>query len=127
MDCDTTILVAMVVGWTTPSRLQRQILSIPREVILTLQQTELVTCRVAKWAFLRAESSASTDSEQAMMSVVAQQLVSIAIETDQYSFQLYSSGVFIASCDTRLDLGVLAVGHRSEAGTDYRKVKNSWG
>ena len=49
--------VAMVVGWTTPSRLQRQILSVPREVTFTPQQTEFITCRVAKWAFLRAESS----------------------------------------------------------------------
>ena len=48
--------VAMVVGWTTHSRLQRQILSVTREVTLTPQQTELVTCRVAKWAFLRARS-----------------------------------------------------------------------
>ena len=53
----------------------------------------------------------STDRVQAMMSAVAQQPVSIAIETDQYSFQLYSSGVFTVSCDTRLDHGVLAVGH----------------
>ena len=69
----------------------------------------------------------STDSEHAMMSAVAQQPVSIAIEADQYSFQLYSSGVFIASRDMRLDHGVLTVGHGSEAGTVYRKVKNSWG
>ena len=53
--------------------------------------------------------------------------MSTAIEADQYSFQLYSSGVFTASCGTRLDHGVLAVGCRSEAGTDYRKVKNSRG
>lgn len=69
----------------------------------------------------------STDSEQATMSAVTQQPVSIDIETDQYLFQLYSSGVFTASCGTRLDHGVLAVGYGSEACTDDWKVKNSWG
>ena len=34
----------------------------------------------------------STDSEEATMSAVTQQPVSIDIEIDQYSFQLYSSG-----------------------------------
>ena len=53
------------------------------------------------------------------MSAVAQQPVSIAIEANQYSFQLYSSDVFTASCGMRLDHGVLAVGYGSEAGTDY--------
>ena len=69
----------------------------------------------------------STDNEQTMMSAMTQQPVSIDIEIDQYSVQLYSSGMFIASGGSYLDHGVSAVGYRCEAGTDCWKVKNSWG
>lgn len=76
---------------------------------------------------------------KALMSAIAKQPVSIAIEADQSSFQFYKSGVFTAACGTTLDHGVLAVGYgtmgkknATEVDTkkkakNYWKVKNSWG
>jgi C1A family cysteine protease len=67
-------------------------------------------------------------SDDALMSAIAQQPVSIAIQADQSTFQLYQSGVLTAACGSRLDHGVLAVGYGTWSdGTDYYKVKNSWG
>lgn len=68
-----------------------------------------------------------TNSQTALMTAVVQQPVAIAIEADQDSFQLYSSGVLTKVCGTNLDHGVLLVGYGSLGGLDYYKVKNSWG
>lgn len=69
----------------------------------------------------------SANSEQAMMSALNQQPVSIAIEADKSVFQLYKSGVLSGSCGSNLDHGVLAVGYGTDGGKDYWLVKNSWG
>jgi len=53
--------------------------------------------------------------------------VSIAIEADQATFQLYTGGVLTADCGTKLDHGVLLVGFGTDGSDDYWKVKNSWG
>jgi len=64
-----------------------------------------------------------SQSTSALMSALNQGPVSVAIEADQMSFQMYSGGVLSSGCGTNLDHGVLAVGYDS---TSF-KVKNSWG
>ena len=71
-------------------------------------------------------SDVTQASDLAMMTALAQQPVSVAIEADQREFQLYKSGVFTGACGTNLDHGVLAVGYGTDLGVDYYKIKNSW-
>jgi len=68
-----------------------------------------------------------SQSEQALMSAVSQQPVSIAVEADKSVFQSYSSGVMTGACGTQLDHGILCVGYGTESGNKYWLVKNSWG
>jgi len=89
------------------------------------------TCQTNKAKVTAATPVSYTDvavnSDAALMSAIAQQTVSVAIEADQSTFQLYKSGVLTAACGTNLDHGVLAVGYGTDNGVDYYKVKNSWG
>jgi C1A family cysteine protease len=75
----------------------------------------------------KSHTDVKKNSDDAMMSALAQQPVSIAIQADQKDFQLYTSGVFTGDCGAQLDHGVLAVGYGTQSGTDFYKVKNSWG
>jgi len=67
------------------------------------------------------------NDEEALMEAVAQQPVSIAIEADQINFQSYQSGILTKECGSKIDHGVLLVGYGTENGTNYWRIKNSWG
>ena len=66
-------------------------------------------------------------NEEQLTFAVSKQPVSVAIQADSRSFQLYKSGVYNdPSCGTNLDHGVLVVGYGTDEGKDYWIVKNSW-
>lgn len=85
------------------------------------------TCKLVSGSKVVKFVDVPPSSDSSMMSALAQQPVSIAIQADQQAFQLYKSGVFTGTCGTSLDHGVLAVGYGTDGGKDYYKVKNSWG
>ena len=67
-------------------------------------------------------------NETALKMAVSRGPVSVAIEADTYTFQLYNGGIFDSEkCGTNLDHGVLIVGYGEELGVQYWIVKNSWG
>jgi len=84
------------------------------------------TCPVLSQSKVSKFVDVAPSSDSAMMSAIAQQPVSVAIEADQKEFQLYKSGVFTGACGTNLDHGVLVVGYGTLSGQDYYMVKNSW-
>ncbi|KAL7566737.1 hypothetical protein ACA910_017787 [Epithemia clementina (nom. ined.)] len=70
--------------------------------------------------------------EKALLSAVAMQPISVAIEASQFVFQFYKEGVITDdSCgsNANVDHGVLAVGYGTDLETQapYFLVKNSWG
>lgn len=68
------------------------------------------------------------NNQVALKEAVSRGPVSIAIEADTRTFQLYTSGVLTGdACGTNLDHGVLIAGYGQEDGTEYWLVKNSWG
>jgi len=85
------------------------------------------TCTSVDVSAITKYTDVTPNSDDALVTAVYQQPVSVAIEADQSSFQMYNGGVLTAPCGSRLDHGVLAVGWGTLNTIQYWKVKNSWG
>ncbi|XP_057949152.1 ervatamin-B-like [Malania oleifera] len=90
------------------------------------------TCNAKKaasrTAMISGYEDVPTNDENALVKAVAKQPVSVAIDAGGHAIQFYSSGVFTGRCGTKLNHAVTVVGYgKSDDGTKYWLVKNSWG
>lgn len=85
------------------------------------------TCTLVVKSGISGYAEVKENDKNALMTALAKQPVSVAIQANQPTFQLYKSGVLTGKCGDRLDHGVLAVGYDSSAQEPYWIVKNSWG
>jgi C1A family cysteine protease len=83
-------------------------------------------CEVIKKSKVSGYVNVKQSDDEAMMTAIHKQPVSVAIQADQKAFQLYSSGVFTGECTTDLDHAVLLIGYGTDNNVDYFTIKNSW-
>ena len=75
-------------------------------------------------------SDIEENNEKVLKRAVYQQPVSVAIQANKRSFQMYQSGIYSdLDCGFQLDHGVLLVGYGYDLlnNMDYWIIKNSWG
>ena len=93
---------------------------------LALDQDSCMRCKDI--ATISSYVDVAANNVTALLDAVTLGPVSVAIEADTTSFQLYSSGVYSnTGCGTALDHGVLVVGFNLVSNPPYWIVKNSWG
>ena len=66
-------------------------------------------------------------SESQLKAAISKQPVSVTVDSNDYPFMHYMSGIVTEACKSGLDHAVTAVGYGTENGTGYYIVKNSWG
>jgi len=81
-------------------------------------------------ATIQGFTNVAVNNPTALMTSVASQPVSVAVQANQYVWQYYKQGIITKNCGTELDHGVLIVGYNNtvtNGAIPYWIVKNSWG
>ena len=84
------------------------------------------TCSKVSGTDVQCVVNVKPKSDSDMMTALSKTVVTIAVEGDETTFQLYKSGVFTGKCGTTLDHAVALVGYGSQNGLDYYILRNSW-
>jgi C1A family cysteine protease len=75
-----------------------------------------------------ATNNVTPNDPAAMKKALDTTIMSVAIQANQLSFQLYSSGIFTnTNCGTQLDHATNVVGWGTSGSMDYWIMRNSWG
>lgn len=85
------------------------------------------TCSKVSGTDVQGVVNVKPKSDSDMMTALSKTVVTIAVEGDESTFQLYKSGVFTGKCGTTLDHAVALTGYGSQNGLDYYILRNSWG
>lgn len=85
------------------------------------------TCSKVSGSAVQSVVNVKPKSDADMMTALSKTVVSIGIQADESTFQLYKSGVFTGKCGSSLDHAVALTGYGSQSGLDYYILRNSWG
>ena len=85
------------------------------------------TCSKVSGSDVQSVVNVKPKSDADMMTALSKTVVSIGIQANEPTFQLYKSGVFTGACGSSLDHAVALVGYGSQNGLDYYILRNSWG
>ena len=85
------------------------------------------TCSKVSGSAVQSVVNVKPKSDPDMMTALSKTVVSIGIEADESTFQLYKSGVFTGKCGSSLDHAVALTGYGTTNGLDYYILRNSWG
>jgi hypothetical protein len=85
------------------------------------------TCSKVSGSDVQSVVNVKPKSDADMMTALSKTVVSIAIQANEPTFQLYKSGVFTGACGSSLDHAVALTGYGTMNGLDYYILRNSWG